>query len=188
VVAQLRTLPGGVYRTLNVVRSVHSLYPDGIPEAIKAFADAFDKHNNRLVYYLYDKTAIGKDPGRDSFDVLVRKELKANGFRVADRYLLEPPEHDIKHTKIKQFLKNRGDKAIMINSTNCEYLIKSLQQAGTYKSGDKTKKDKRNEKNNNFPAEESTDYSDAFDQLLWGVLELKEVGNNAGTGSSIGTH
>jgi hypothetical protein len=74
--------------------------------------------------------------------------------------------------------------AITVHEYECEYLIKSVQQAGAYTLNKQTKKDKSKEKNLNYAAEEQTDYSEAMDQLLWGVLQMKMYndGNVIGAG------
>jgi hypothetical protein len=90
-----------------------------------------------------------------------------------ERYLGKASEHHDRYEKFIDAFANNADVAIMMNETECEYLIKSIQQAGAMTVGKKTKKDKSKEKNLNYPAEEQTDYSEALDQLLWGTLIMK---------------
>jgi hypothetical protein len=172
-------------RTFNIVSSMHVLYPAGLKDVVKLFCNTYLQHPYKVVDYVYDKTAIGRDPARDSFKKIVIDELYANGWGVNEVYIGEPPEHDIKYEEIRMMLQADGDGSIMINELTNEYLLKSLYQAGTRtgQSG-KTMKDKRDEKNDNFPAEESTDYTDAFDQLLWAGIKLGLLQDyNVGTGA-----
>lgn len=185
VVAQLTGLHNSEYASLNIVRSMHVLFPDGLNELIDMFAKSFVDHEQKLVYYVYDKTAIGKDPARESFNVIVKKRLRLNGWRVQEVYIGEPPEHDIKFEKIKMMLNKRGANSINLNKLTNHQLLLCLQQAGTINTNGKTQKDKRPEKDPNFPAEEATDYTDAFDQILWACNELKVVKPSSSTSASI---
>jgi len=87
----------------------------------------------------------------------------------------QAPQHDIKMETIKKQMANHGDMAIRINEFRCQPLITSMENAAAKMSMGKTKKDKSQEKNLTLPAEEQTDYSDAFDQLVLAVLQMKLI-------------
>jgi hypothetical protein len=181
VVGQMAPLGDNKYRTLNIVRAMHVLHPEGIVQVIKLFADAYKTHRKKVVFFLYDKTATGKDPARDEFYKIVQRELRKYGWSVIGKHMGQPPDHDIKHSKMKGILKHRGERGVMINKNTTVILTKCLYAAGTkIGAGGRTMKNKDDEKNLNIPAELTTDYTDAFDQLVWGAVELKLVGNTAG--------
>jgi hypothetical protein len=68
---------------------------------------------------------------------------------------------------------NQADMAIRINQIRCQPLITSIENAAAKSSMGKTHKDKSQEKNLKLPAEEQTDYSDAFDTPIWAILQMK---------------
>ena len=52
-------------------------------------------------------------------------------------------------------------------------MVLSMDQTATLESPTEgTKKDKAGEKNRNIPQEQTTHFSDTFDQIVWGVEEL----------------
>lgn len=176
VVAQFGKLPGMAYTTLNIVNAIHTLHPNGgIELTVKAFADYYRAHGKKHVYYFYDHTAIGKRPDGGSFMDIVIKSLSAAGWSCTPVYMGQAPLHNIKFEQFKRHLSNRADMAIMINQIRCSPLITSIEAAAAVISMGKTKKDKSQEKNLSLAAEEQTDYSDAFDQLIWAVLQMKLI-------------
>ena len=70
---------------------------------------------------------------------------------------------------------SQKNKAIRMNEARNEYLKKSIDKTDAFLVSSKTKKDKASEKSKKVPPEESTHYSDTFDQIVWGVLELEQV-------------
>lgn len=176
VVAQFGKLPDSVYSTLNILCGLDTQHPTGgIEQTLELFCARYYGHQRRIVYYCYDHTAIGKNPAGRTFADMVTAYLRANKWNVVDVYMGQNPDHDKKFEAIKLHMANRADWAIKINKPESFNLLKSVQNAATIMSAGKTKKDKRQEKNLSVPVEEATDYSDAFDQLLWAVLELKLV-------------
>lgn len=181
-IGQVSKLPGALFETLNTVGSVHALSPGGITEAIEAFNDfcIAKGHQKKIVYYVYDSTAIGKDPGREAYNIMVMKALKKLGWKVIAIYIGRASEHGIRYEKLKELLMRRGYMAIMINRLTTEYLQLSLNQAGAITKGSVTEKDKRSERDLNFPAEESTHHSEAWDHLVWAVLVLNKIKKQSG--------
>lgn len=173
VVAQLNTLPGSDFKTLNFVAGIHTLHPNaGIKQTVDLFCERFKYHLCKRVHYFHDHTAVGERPDADSFCDTVRKRFVENGWSVVDQYIGKAPEHYERFQDFIPMLENQGDMSVRFNEIEAEYLLKSMQQAGAYTVGKKTKKDKSKEKNLNYPAEEQTDYSEAADTVLWGVLKL----------------
>lgn len=127
-------------------------------------------------------------PHADSFSDTVMKRFKENGWRVVDQYIGKAPEHSERYQDFIPMFENEGDMAMRFNEAEAPFLLKSRQQAGAITAGKKTKKDKSKEKNLNYPAEEQTDYSEAADTLIWGVLKLNMyTESTAATGGGIYT-
>jgi hypothetical protein len=175
VTAQFGRLPGSVYTTLNFVGSMHKLHPEGIKGAIKAWCDETERHKLKLVHYLYNHTAIGRSPYGSTFKDLVVESLILEGWSVVEHYMGDAPDHSIKYEINKKHLTNQTDGAIRINEERNYYMKKSIEMTDAVLVNGKTKKDKSTEKSKKTPPELSTHYSDAFDDLVWGALELKLV-------------
>lgn len=174
VAGQLSVLPGRVYTTCNVVCGIDTQHPaGGIEATLYLFTMRFMDHPTKVVYYMFDSTAIGRTPSGSSHRDIAVKYLRDAGWRVVECYMHQPPEHGQKLEAIKVAMENRTEYAIQINEPETVNLRRSISNAATTMSGGKTKKDKSKEKNPAIPVEEGTDFSDAFDQLLWGMLELK---------------
>ena len=174
VVGQYNDLVNGELN-FKIVSSMHVLYPLGLEEAVDLFCDTYQQHKYKVVQYVYDKTAIGKDPSRGTFRDIVYNRFVSKGWRVVKIYIGEPEQHDSKYEYfLKLFLLN--PKLLLFNELNAHYLINAMYQAGT-KIGTKgtTQKEKKYEKDLNFPAEETTDYTDAFDQLAIAALKLNKI-------------
>lgn len=168
VVGQIGHLPGIEKELLKIVAGLHALAPNGIEEAISLFSNMFKHQVNRKVYYVYDSTATGRDPARATYREIVVAALKSYGWKVEEVYIHRAAEHGVRYEKFKTLFKM--EHTLAINSLRSGYLQKSLDQAGAIISGGETKKDKRTERDLNFPAEESTHYTEAFDHILWAVL------------------
>lgn len=180
-VAQISTLPGSQNKTLNFINEIYTLHPDGIEAAINKFCNYYASHEVKNVVYPFDHTAIGRNPIGTTFKDVVVQTFNRNNWTVTEHYTGQAPDHDIKFERLKEFLNNQGDMGVMINELTCPALIKSIEQSPAIISGYKTKKDKRTEADLNFPAEESTHFSDAFDQVLWATIELNIISDTQRT-------
>lgn len=172
VTAQYGILPGKKDISLNFVHSCHVLHPDGLPEAITKWANHFKNHNNKIVYYTYDKTAVGKNPVGKSFYEVVSTCLRAHGWRVVLSNMGEPPRHNEKFKTINDLLEgNNKQPGICINSLRNTDMIISINRSGAKQSLGKTVKDKDDEKNTAIPAVKTTHYSDTFDMIIVACLQ-----------------
>ncbi|MFC4230562.1 hypothetical protein ACFOW1_01580 [Parasediminibacterium paludis] len=171
VVAQYGKLPGNDYPTFNIVAGIHTLHPDGGIEATcKELGQMFKYKVNRTVVFCYDHTAIGKRADSEPYHEMTKKALYANRFDVIELYIGKAATHASRFEQFKKAMQKQGVGSLMFNEARCEYLLKSMQQAGTITSSGETKKDKSKEKLLSFPAEETTDYSEAFDILYTAYL------------------
>ncbi|MEP7319713.1 MAG: hypothetical protein ABI921_13255 [Panacibacter sp.] len=173
VVAQLGNLPGSIYKTLNFVAGIHTLHPNGgIKQTVDLFCEKYKDHACKIVHYFHDHTAIGKRPDGESFYDTGTNRFIENGWIVVDQYIGKAPTHHERFQDFIDIIALQGDMGVMFNEVEAEFLIKSMQQAGAISVSGMTKKDKSKEKNLKYPAEEQTDYSEAWDQLVWGFMKL----------------
>ncbi len=179
-IAQIGTLPGQSVKSLNYVDFVHTLYPEGLRDAIRKFCEKYSSHIRKRVYYVYDHTAIGKRTDADEFTVIVKDELKKHGWYVTDVYTGQAPGHYQKYNDTDDWLKEKGPKDLPIRAhiTRCAKLIKSIKTAPAKTSGGKTEKDKKFENTTKYPdldQSETTHPSDAFDMINDAVLKHKLI-------------
>jgi hypothetical protein len=169
-IAQIGQLPGSVYTTVNVIDYGYALYPKGIDDAVAAFCMRYDQHKKKVVHYVYDHTAIGRSALKTTYKETVVKAFRLHGWLVVEHHIGEAPDHPVKYNKLREWLAHNGDMAVRVNEATCPVLISSIEQSPAIMVSGETKKDKKTEKDLNFPANESTHGSDAFDTLLWGVF------------------
>jgi hypothetical protein len=112
--------------------------------------------------------AKGRRPDGKSFkDTAVEKWIE-NGWTVIEMDMGKAPEHHDKYEEFKTLLESN---MVMFNKLRGWAVLKSIEGAGAVKSGNKTKKDKSQEKKMNDRVDQ-TYYSDAFDMLIWAVLVM----------------
>lgn len=177
---QVGPLADAVYDTVNVIDYVYALYPKGIEDAIDEFCTRYAAHELKMIHFAYDHTAIGRNPMKVTFIDTVVAAFKKNGWVIIIHYIGQAPDHDLKFENIKSWLLNNTEHAVRINDVKCSVLIKSIEQSPAKIVSGVTKKDKDTEKDLNFPAEESTHGSDAFDTLLIAIFEYNIIANGIG--------
>ena len=170
-IVQLSTLPGSVYDTVNFIDCIYELYPKGIEDAVATFCNKYADHPCKELHYIFDHTAIGRSPLKTTFKQEVINSFEKHRWNVIEHYIGDAPDHDIKYKALQNYFLHQGDYAVKMNMITCDMLIKSMEQTPAIIVNGVTKKDKRTEKDLNFPAEDSTHIPDAVDQLLWGLFE-----------------
>lgn len=175
--AQIGTLPDCVYETVNVIDYVYVLEPKGIVHCVDLFCDKYHGHMCKEVNFIYDHTAIGRNSLLMNFVDKAKESFEKNGWNIIQHYIGQAPDHDIKFENIKKWLSNDTEYAVRLNEVTCNDLIKSIEQSPSIMVKGKTAKDKKTEQDNNFPAQESTHGSDAFDMLLIGLFGESDLIN-----------
>lgn len=159
---------------LRIVNGLHSLYPGKLKEALELFCKYYKYHKKKVVYYWYDHTAVG---GINETEICkdVVANLKSNGWLVIEKYIGKQPGHETRYRMFGHLLKEEGyySRKLRINRENCRSLIISIGMAEAEQRKEGFGKSKKTEHDNNVPADESTHYSDAFDTLVYGILESK---------------
>lgn len=183
VAAQIAELPGKKQLSLNFVYSCHALHPEGIKEAIDKFCHHFRSHPTKIVYYLFDKTATGKNPTVQPFYETVIECFRNHGWDIVAEHMGDPPLHNEKFKSINAQLKGEENMLpIRINKLRNQDMLRSIKLAPARQYNGKTAKDKLSEKNLSFPAVKSTHYSDVFDMVIYGALDLNLVPHNMSSG------
>lgn len=169
------------YKALNFVDQVFTLAPQGLTDAVSIFCNKYKSHDHKVVYYVYDQTAIGRRNDADSFFEIVIKTLKKHNWNVIEIYTGDAPDHSIKYEKIKEYLKGGGTMPIRVNR-KCKEMIQSIRNSAAITKFGKTHKDKTDEKNSELDQSITTHFSDAFDQIVWAVLNLNLIKKKASGG------
>lgn len=159
---------------IKVLNGLHALYPAKLKDVLDMFITYYAPHKRKMVYYWYDHTAVGDmDETRKCDDVI--NKLRKSGWVVMPMYTSKAPNHEAKYRMYGHLLQEDQyyTKYFRINRENCDKLIMSICMASAEQRKDGFGKNKNSEKDINFPAEESTHYSDALDMLVWGLLESK---------------
>lgn len=157
---------------IRTLKGIHTLYPEMLKPAVQKFCDYYSTHKTKMVYYWYDQTAVGKmDESTKADDVILI--LRKNGWKVIEMYTGKNPLHDDKYYMWGHLLQESGKYGykFLINRENCKDLITSIHLAGTIQGKNGFEKDKRPERDEKFPAQEATHYSDALDMWVYGILE-----------------
>jgi len=157
---------------LRLINGLHSLFPGKLRQAIDLFAEYYKPFSKKMVYYWYDHTAVGdQHESRICDDVITL--LQSHGWVVIPMYAGKTPGHEVKYRMWGNLLSENGtyDKVVRINRENCSNLILSMYLAQAEKRKDGFGKDKSSERDENFPAQEATHFSEAADTLVHGIFE-----------------
>ncbi len=163
--------------SINFINEFYALHPKGLEDAIDQFCNYYQHHMQKLVYYIYDHTAVGERTSAKPLKQIVVERLRARGWAVAETYIGQAPAHFVKYEKIKAWMEEKQQqmRVIRINETKCEYTLLSMQGAGTVIKSGKTQKDKAYELTHRYPKVDqrtTTHFSDTFDQLVWYFFAL----------------
>ena len=161
-------------KEIRVIKGIHAMYPAKLKEAVQSWCDYYKYHKRKFVYYWYDHTATGdQHETRPCDDVMTI--LRKNGWIVRPMYIGQQPGHEERYRMWGDLLTESGkyEQCFRTNRENCSSMILSVCQAPAEERKDGFGKDKKSEKDKNFPADESTHYSDALDTLVFGILESR---------------
>lgn len=163
-------IPG--QKTLNFLSCDYVLQPLGLKHVVDKFCNYHVARACKEVYYFYNHTAKAKDPARQSFCEEVQLYFEENGWTVFPIDMGQAPLQNYKYNQLKKFFQGNGIYPIKIHRHRCTSMILAMDQTGTKETEEGTKKDKRKERDPKFPQEQATHIPDAFDDAVWGVLEL----------------
>lgn len=159
-------------KEVRAIKGLHALYPGKLKEALRLFTEYYRPHKRKLVYYWYDHTAIGGENETSKCEDVI-EALEKEGWVVIPMYIGKAPGHETKYRMWGHILQEDGKypRVFRVNRENCSSLILSVGLAEAEQRKDGFGKDKKSEHDENFPADESTHYSDALDMMFFGMLE-----------------
>lgn len=154
------------------IKGIHALYPEKLKQAVDKFCEYYRQHKRKFVYFWYDHTAVGDMYETRMCDDVIAI-LRKNGWIVQEMYIGQQPGHEERYRMWGDLLTDSGKYkySYKINRECCDKLILSKTLAEAEQRKDGFGKSKKTEHDPNFPAEESTHYSDAEDTWVFGVLE-----------------
>ena len=153
---------------LKVLKNFYVKHPGKPKDVVAEFCKYYRFHGDQTVIYHYDHTAVSSIyPFRDE----VVDAFSSAGWNCDPHYIGQAPNHEEKYNLISDVLREQLDQypRIRINRHNCEELVKSLEGAPQKQGYKQIEKDKSSEKKSDeeYPQEEATHLSDAFDTLIW---------------------
>jgi len=159
-------------QSINFIDEFYTLHPKGLRECIEMFCVKYGAHRNKIIYYVFDTTAVGERQSAKTYKDIVVTEFRTRGWNVVECFTGVPPEHYLKFEKMKQWMEGPEDqdKLIRFNADTCVKTLISMQASGAVVERGKTKKDKKYELTHRYPSidqSETTHFSDCVDQLLW---------------------
>lgn len=163
---------------LYIQKEFSALYPLGISNVVQQFANFYQFHAEKKIYYVYDQTAVGKRPEAEPLYMIVKKELSKHKWNIVDVYMGDTPDHFEKYIKINGHLQQEGKWEVLINEEDCPNLVTSMKAANSKMVQGKTKKDKEFENAGKYPhidQRKTTHFTDVIDQILWAVNEQKRI-------------
>lgn len=160
------------HNEIRSIKGIHALYPEKLKQAVDKFCEYYRHHKRKFVYFWYDHTAVGDMYETRMCDDVIAI-LRKNDWIVQEMYIGQQPGHEERYRMWGDLLTDSGKYkySYRINRECCDKLILSKTLAEAEQRKDGFGKSKKTEHDPNFPAEESTHYSDAEDTWVFGVLE-----------------
>jgi hypothetical protein len=185
-VSQVHTLPWETKPSINFINEFYSLHPRGLEDTIYDFCNKYTFHKSKVVYYIYDHTAVGDRVSAKPVKDIVVSTFRQKGWAVVECYTGVAPQHFMKYEKMRAWMEEKLAtqlRNIRFNQTTCPYTLISMQGAGTVIKNGKTQKQKQYELTHRFPKvdqRETTHFSDCVDMTLWyffGLGSTQQAGN-----------
>lgn len=178
-----------VQSELRIIKEFYVLIPSKLDDLAKDFAEYYEPMTKKQLHLYYDRAGNNKlANSRKTYAEHFRDALTAYGWTVwlESRGWGNIP-HESKHILINDILSEEKPEQypiIRINEDNCPCLKSSLNLAPAEKYKGMVRKNKKSEK---LPLQrlprESTNLSDAFDYVVWGLFR-QLLKHKKGSGSS----
>lgn len=177
---------GQLFKSQKICKQQNAMYverPQKIRHLVKKWHDYHVHHQKRNanVYFWYDHTSIPDNASKDmNFAQEIKAELRKHGWTVLERYIGRTPFHRLKYEFWGDLLEGKredGYKFFMNESTHTEAIV-AIQNTPVINGKDGFEKDKRKEKDENFPQVEAPHVTEAMDTLWWGILESAAAGQS----------
>jgi hypothetical protein len=160
---------------INIINEFHVLTPDILDDIAARLATYYEPHKDKKLFLFYDRSGNNRMANsRSTYAEHFQNALQARGWLVELMSLYQGNiEHDAKWLLINDMLAESNTErypTIRINEDNCKCLTSSLRMAPAEKYKGTIRKVKKSEK---LPLQrlpmQSTNMSDAFDYIIWGV-------------------
>jgi hypothetical protein len=176
-VVQLDKFTWSDKHSINFINEFFTLHPKGLKDCIDLFCEHYASHRNKMLYYIYDHTAVGERQSAARYKDIVVQQFRARGWNVVECYTGVPPEHYLKYERIKTWMEGPADqdRLVKFNADRCPKTLISMQASGAVTINGKTKKDKKYELTHRYPSvdqSETTHFSDCVDQILWYFMTM----------------
>ncbi|MCL2142575.1 MAG: hypothetical protein FWH46_06890, partial [Methanimicrococcus sp.] len=161
---------------IKIINEFHVLIPDILDDITALFCDYYEPHRKKMIYLFYDRSGNNHmSNSRKTYAEHTQSALQSRGWAVQ---LMSVDQGNISHSAkwilINDMLAETNTErypTISINEDNCKCLKSSLNMAPSEKYKGAIRKVKKSEK---LPLQrlpmESTNMSDAFDYIIWGLF------------------
>lgn len=169
------------------IQVINNLYV-GAKQVLKDLATAFHNYYKylptRIVYYIYDHTAIAKSPAdQQDFSDDIVNALKELGWDCRRTYIGATPSHGYRYVLMNDLFGGKLPTRVSINRANCQELIFAMEAAPVKQGKTGFEKDKSSERSKVIPQVEATHLTDAFDILVCGLMGKKAKKSTAPAGN-----
>lgn len=165
---------GQLNKSLNkyiIPASFYALAPENLDSVVGKFCEYFDEHENKVVNFYYDHTALTTSADRTTYthkDSVI-DSLKSRGWKVSEKYIGVTAKGSDRFTWYqKLFGKQFKIPMPYMNAVNAKSLYVSMDNVTTKEEGGDIKKNKAPERNMSFKQQDAPHLSDAFDTLYYG--------------------
>lgn len=161
-----------MHNTFRVIKSMYVKAPKLVQDVLEDFTNYYTHHNCKEVNYYYDHTSMQTDSSRnETLADIVSAYLTKKGWKVNRIYIGQQPRHETRYRMWGAVFTERDPrfKPVKFNKDNAASVIVSMQRTGVVQGKNGFEKDKRPEKNSNFPQEEAPHQGDALDTLYIGA-------------------
>jgi hypothetical protein len=175
-------------REYRILKELYVRHPERVADLARAFCRYYKHHPVKIVNYFFDHTAIGTTATSATSAKDVFKEYLMNeGWTVEDRYLGHTPDAENRYELWGRALRGGDNRLFRVafNRHNTEFVRISMQQAQIEQGTVGFRKDKKDEKKLHLDQRETTHFSDAIDNLLYGAHLLHRFDSSSGALDSI---
>jgi hypothetical protein len=164
----------------NEIRILNAIYvetPLLSQHCAQAFCDYYAHHNEKKVTFFYNHTAIPKDASRGYTHASEWvRILRKNKWQVTEKYLGQEKSHDWRYQHFNKMFREEEPTypRVRFFKSRCEPLLRSLMLAQTKQGPSGFEKDKSSEKSKIIKPVDATHFSEAFDTLIHGFLDIKK--------------
>lgn len=171
---------------LRVISAMDVLYPLQLQDSLVQWSNYYSPMKRKTVYFWYDHTALTETRTTLRDDII--NGLRKLGWVVIERYIGKTDNHDVRYRVMSKLLKEDGDTnwRIRINRDNCKYLLLSMYQTQAIEKEKSFAKDKKPERDKNYPAQEAPHYGDAYDTLVLGITHSGQSYSSSGASDNGG--